>query len=102
MKDLKSVVTTDVTISRLQSNLDSWAKSVKFDGVNDGLLLKNVVLLAADVNLVEHKLGREPRGYFPMLKGNSIIWNSQDANVFKTKSLALECSADVTIDLWVF
>lgn len=102
MKDLKRIAATNNEVARLQSNLEVWAQSVKLDGVNDGILLRDIALTAGATNLVEHRLNREPRGYFAMPKSSSIIWSLQDDNVFKTKSLALDCSADVIADLWVF
>lgn len=103
MKDLKGISTSNPELSRLQSNLDNWASSIMKSGLNDGLLLKSVVLSTGVINAVEHKLGRELSGWIIVRKrANAQVWDSQDTNIFKTKSLALECSANVTIDLWVF
>jgi hypothetical protein len=103
LKDLKLVSTRNPEMSRLQSNLEQWAASVILAGLNDGVLLEAVSLSTGGTNAIEHKLNREPRGWIIVRKrANANVWDSQDANVFKTKSLALECSANVTVDLWVF
>lgn len=103
MKDLKLIKAADKELSRLQSNLEQWAASVLKAGLSDGVLLESVSLSTGDTNAVQHKLGRAPRGWIIVRqRANANIWDSQDANVFKTKSLALECSADVIVDLWVF
>jgi len=69
----------------------------------NGVLLRGVVLTAGQTTLVEHKLGREPLGWLEVRKrANSVVWDSQDSNRLSSKSLALECSANVTVDLWIF
>lgn len=103
VKDLKQIRGSDAELSRLQGNLDTWAESVKKAGLNDGVLLTAVSLSTGGTNAIEHKLGRAPRGYIVVRqRANASIWDSQDTNIFKTKSLALECSANVIVDLWVF
>lgn len=103
MKDLKRISASNKEIGRLQSNLEQWSVSVLKAGLNNGVLLEAISLSTGDTNAVEHKLGRAPRGWIVVRqRAAASIWDSQDANVFKTKSLALECSADVIIDLWVF
>lgn len=103
MKSLKKINGSTNELSRLQSNLENWAVSIQKSGLNDGVLLQNISLTTGATSSIEHKLGRAPVGWIIVRqRANAQVWDSQDANIFKTKSLALECSADVTIDLWVF
>lgn len=72
----------------------------------DGVWLQNVIIPPAGVD-VDHKLGREWRGYIftrvlsPLL-GYSIYTSS--ATYDKTKFLRLNQTslADLTVDIWVF
>ena len=69
----------------------------------DGLLLKDVVLTTGSINSVPHRLNRELLGYIIVMKtATSDVWDSQNVNTFKNKTLNLNCSADVIVNLWVF
>lgn len=103
IKDLKKIKGTTPELSRLQSNLENWVASVQQSGLNNGVLLQSISLSTGGTNAVEHKLGRAPSGWILVRKRSTAdVWDSQDTNIFKTKSLALECSANVIVDLWVF
>ena len=103
LKDLKKINGSTDELSRLQSNLENWASSVQKSGLSDGRLLQGVVCSAGGVNNVEHKLNRELIGWIVVgQSAQATIWDSQAANVFKTKFLALNCSANVILNLWVF
>jgi hypothetical protein len=69
----------------------------------NGVLIKNVNLDSSITNQVNHKLGRKPQGWIIVRqRANSIIWDSQDTNTKANRTLELSCSANVTIDLWIF
>lgn len=103
IKDLKKVKGSTDEISRMQSNLENWAKAVQKNTPADGVMLSGVKLTTGSVNNVEHKLGRVLQGWQVIGRdSNAQIWDSQADNVFKAKFLALNCSADVTVNLWVF
>lgn len=101
-KDLKKIYASSEELTRLQSNLDNWSKNVQNSSVNNGILLQNIALISGQNNVIQHKLGRELVGYFVRLKGNSIVWDTQVTNRLTTSTLILHCSANVTVDLWVF
>lgn len=88
---------------KLQDNLRQFFVPIENCSLVDGVLLRNISLTTGQVNAVKHKLGRELIGYIVTLKNaNSEIWDSQSENKLKSTTLNLQCSADVTVDLWVF
>lgn len=64
----------------------------------DGFLLENIEL-ATGPNIVDHKLDREPRGWFIVSpKAEASIWETGRTR----SSLVLNASAPVTLSLWCF
>lgn len=103
IKDLKKISSTTEELARMQSNLENWAASVQKSGLSNGVQLTGILLNVGVVNNIEHKLGRQLQGWIVVgQNANAQIWDSQDANTFKTKFLALQSSANVTVNLWVF
>ncbi len=102
-KDLKKIFASTDELTRLQSNLDNWTKGSQMATISNGNLLRNISLLTGTVNNVSHKLGRELVGYtIVRQRAQAQIWDTQDTNIFKIKTLALNTDADVVVDLWVF
>ena len=90
-------------VSRFQDNVETVLDVVTDKLILDGVLLKNISLEASTTNMVNHGLGRVPIGWFITRKrAQSDIWDLQDVNTTPSRNLALACSDDVTIDLWVF
>lgn len=89
-------------VSKLQDNLEEFFVPFTSSLVVPGNLLQNVSLVAGQPNIINHRLNRALVSYFVRLKGNSVVWDEQDSNLFKTKTLDLRCSADVVVDVWVF
>jgi hypothetical protein len=90
-------------INKLQDNLDEYFAPFQNSDIIDGILLTNIALTSGSTNLISHKLQREPLGWtITRQRASATIWDSQDTNIFKTKTLALEVSADVIVDLWIF
>lgn len=70
--------------------------------VIDGILIKEVSLLASKTNLVSHGLNREPQGYIVVKRdADCRIWDTGES-VTPKKTIGLKTSADVTVNLWVF
>ncbi len=68
----------------------------------NNLLLKNVQL-STGVNVVNHRLGRELKGWKPTrIRSAATFYDQQDTNQTPELTLVLVSSADVVIDLEVF
>lgn len=102
IKSLQKVSTQDKDLQAMQDRLESFLVPFINCVLIDGLLLKNVSLLAASTTNVEHKLGRALIGWYVVdSTANSTIWRDTTVEL-PTTTLALKCSSDVTVSLWVF
>lgn len=89
--------------NKVQDNIQNALTPVLNKQILDGLQLTGIRLVAGQVNSIEHKLGRALIGYIITRKSaNSNIWDSQDANRLSNLTLALLCSVDCTVDIWVY
>jgi hypothetical protein len=69
----------------------------------DGKLVSDAELTTGQDNEVGHGLGRIPQGYIVVDRNaNSVVSTSSTLNRNPKNSLILNCSANVTVSLWVF
>ena len=103
IRSFKATNFSDKETSKLQDNIDVYLNQLTNIPLLDGVLLRDVVLSTGSVTKVDHKLGRKLIGWMiTRQRASSIIWDTQDTNNNKNTTLDLNCSADVTIDIWVF
>ncbi len=103
LKSFKIVGTSSADLSRVQDNIVQAIEPLIASKVVDGILVQGVVLDSAKLNVIFHKLGRELMGWTVVGQdANAVVWDEQAANPLKSKTLRLQCSADVTVNLWVF
>ena len=78
---------------------DQFSELSKIPFIN-GVTINSVNLITGQTNTINTNLGRKPVGYFiTSQSANSVIWN----DVFTSdSSMILRCSANVTVNLWVF
>jgi|LakMenEpi03Aug12_release.lakeMendotaPanAssembly.Ray.scaffolds.fasta_scaffold04620_26 hypothetical protein len=83
----------------------AWASSINpilALPTNNGVTLQSVVLKAGD-NTIDHKLGRVLQGWMLVrVRAAAVIYDKQDSNQVKSRTLILNSSAPVTVDLYVF
>lgn len=90
-------------INSLQQNVQDAVNPMAIKVQNDSTLLTNISLkVANNPTTINHTLGRVLLGYNVMLKGNAVVWDSQDSNKSPQLTLLLNTSADVTISLLVY
>jgi hypothetical protein len=103
LKSFKKIQSEDKDLNKVQSNIEQLIEPFLNSEITDGVLIKNISLDSSITNQVNHKLGRKPLGWIVVRqRANSIIWDSQDTNTKANRTLELSCSANVTIDLWIF
>lgn len=103
LKRYKKIPSKSSELNQVQKNVEEVINPVINSQIVDGVLLRNLKLCALEANLVTHKLGRPPLGWIVVRKrADSRIWDVQDANVLKKTTLALTCSHEVEVDLWIF
>ena len=83
----------------------AWAKQINpiiSSPLNQGVLLKQISLIAGD-NTIDHRLGRDLQGWqIVRLRASAIIYDKQDSNQLQSRTLILNSSAPVIVDLYVF
>lgn len=103
MKAFKKLANSSTETSKFQDNVETSFSEIMSKDILNGVLIKNVVLVSGQNNIISHKLERELQGFVVVRqRANSIIWDSQDSNTLKKLTLILNCSANVEIDIWCF
>lgn len=102
VRGLKKVFVGDAAVQKLQDSLYDYSQPITNSAIIDGIQLTEVHLVSAsNPTLVEHKLGRIPLGYIVTSRStNSQVWNSEPQ--LPSKNLALNCSADCIVGIWVY
>lgn len=67
----------------------------------DGILVPDVALVTGSVNFINHKLGREPVGYF-LVKSTVAATLTNATSATPKTVLAVNSSANTTASLWLF
>ncbi len=99
MKQLRKISTDDPVVRQIQDNVQQVISPIVDKAILDGVYLKDVELTTGSIDIVGHKLGRQPLGYIVVKRNaNSTIWDSATDK----RTLSLNCSANVTISIWIF
>lgn len=103
LASFKKVGSNDNDLQKVQNNVEAAVNPIISKEIVDGVLLKRVQLSALEVVYVKHGLGRPPQGWIVVRKrADARIWDVQDANDKPKSTLALTCSHDILVDLWIF
>lgn len=95
-------ISGDFVSSKFQEYVASVIAPFLNSEVLDGVLLKNISL-GSGTNFVEHKLGRKIQGWIVVRqRSDARVWDDQDNNVNVSRTLKLQTSAAVEVDLWIF
>ena len=101
-RDFKKVANSNEDTSKLQERLQEFFSAIQNCDLIDGVLLPNISLVSGS-NTVSHKLGRTLRGWIIVRnRADSRLWDTQDDNANKARTLLLSSSAATEVDLWVF
>lgn len=93
----------DQQVNRLQDNIAAvLAKLAGPSGIPflDGVSVR--VALANGANVVSHKLGRKPQGWFLTRKDAAVHVYETNAAPFTATSILLTASASVNVTIWIF
>jgi hypothetical protein len=98
----KTFKAKDEEVNLVQANIQSLSSYLNQNLFNQALLIENVNLVGGD-NKLNHKLGRELKGYIIVLKNNNaVIYDTQSTNTLKQLFLVLNTDKDTTVSLIVF
>lgn len=89
----------DPALARVVGRVKEIFRALFQKQIIDGQILSSISLLSASPNRIPHKLGRKVNGY--------IIVRSSALSTFSDSGsdesfLTLNCSANTTVDIWVF
>lgn len=91
--------TNDKVIERVQSSIARTFRRL----TSQAQILQGVALVAGIVTPVPHGLGRKLVGWTVVRRrANAIVWDAQDANAVPDRTLNLQTSANVIVDVMVF
>jgi len=103
LKRFKKVPSKSTDLNQVQQNVEEVVNPIINSNIVDGVLLRNLKLCSLEANLITHKLNRPPLGWIVVRqRADSRIWDVQDSNKLKKTTLAITCSHDVEVDLWIF
>lgn len=96
---LTQTITGSTDVNQLQTAVNQQFSSISNIPVVGGAQLSGVSLTTGQTNQIAHKLGRQARGYMVTnISTGALIWN----DAFDSKFLPLHCSANCTVDIWVY
>lgn len=103
---LKRINTSDKNLQLIQDFTDAALIPLQQQSLSGGVMLKNISLIAAQDNLIEHTLGRMPQLVLALVpNANSTIWSPLSATLgnqsSNTQYVNLRCSASCTLNVWV-
>jgi len=94
--------TQDKDLSLLQTGWAAQINPVITNPANQTNILKNIVLASGD-NTINHLLGRVLQGWFVVgQNASATFYDKQSSNAMPDKTLVLNASGAVTINLGVF
>lgn len=101
-KALANVQSNDLKLEQIQAANRTASQGARTNPINSGTILTGIALKSGD-NTVSHKLSQNLQGWFIVrLRGAATIYDKQDSNKNQSKTLVLNSSADVTVDIFVF
>lgn len=104
LEALKKISVPGYIVDKVQGNVDDVLRRLAGNEFITGRLFKEVALTAGKPTAVKHNLGREAN-WIVVRKFSAVddIWEvSGDANKAPKSELLLDCTSDVTVNLYLF
>ena len=98
MIQLRKTVFTDNTLTQFQAAVEDTVSQLNQVPILDGILLTDVSV-GTSQTIVNHKLGRKPRGYMVVSQSALATVANQ---AFTSDAIPMVASTPVTLSLWVF
>lgn len=97
-RPLKKREFNDFGLKLMMQHIFEWADQFRQVSLVDGRLVENFEITTSGVS-VEHKLGREPKGWIVVRKTADVrVWETDKSST----NLDLDASGTATISIWVF
>ncbi len=102
-KPYRRVQSEDRVVNQIQDNIQDVFNDLTKTQILNNLIIKDIPLTSGVLNVVNHKLGRNPLGYFIIKKNaNSVIWDEQSNNSVSDRTVKLRCSTSCIVDILIF
>ncbi len=102
LKAIPRVQTESREVNQLQSNIIASLQPIINNSLLAGNILSKVSLSSGD-NIINHGLNRQLQGWSIVRKrANSNIFDKQDSNSTPDKTLVLNASSAVIVEIYVF
>lgn len=88
----------DYNSEKIQSNSSQFFRQIETFPFFNGNLLKDIVLTTTPLD-VNHKLNRNPQGYFITKRSAGYIVYNQ---AIDNKNIRLTATGTVTVDIWIY
>lgn len=89
-------------LGQLQQRIRATVQGIEAPQINTRLI-EDVALVSASTTLVQHKLGREIRGWrLNKQTANAVVWEDETSTADRSLYLPLACSANVTCSIEVY
>ncbi len=96
--DLKTLIFDDLKMSKFQQNIRDFTRQLTNNPLLKGIYLSGVEIQTTQTK-INHGLERELQGYLILKKNNnSNVWLISSDN----KTLEMQATAIVDVDIWVF
>lgn len=98
----KKVRTEDTPLRLVQDSLTLTLDQVIRREILDGNLVEDVSLVNG-FNLVDHGLGRIPKGFIIVKRSDlHAVWNVSSAKMVPTRNMALQTNGAMIVSIWFF
>ncbi len=102
IKGTHKILSKDISVNKIQDNLDKFFEGLRKVNILNGTLIKNVDLTTGSANRIEHKLDRIPEGYIVVKKNAVADIYDNSTGTRQDLFLDLNTTANVTISIWIF
>lgn len=98
---LKKLLASDRVLNQVQENVAQALKPLLESAIGSGRVIEDIEIVSGTPRTVEHKLGREFKGWIIVRKNtNANIWES--TSTLPSKTLILNSDANTTASIWIF
>lgn len=101
IKALKTIKPEGYELTSIQRNMKEFTKQLEVNPLLGGILLENITLTTGN-NTVNHKLGRNIRGWIVVDKSAASDIYKVGTQPAPSRNIVLNSSAPVTVSLYVF
>ena len=102
-KSYRRVQSEDRVVNQIQDNIQDVLNDLVKTQILNNIIIKDINLTSGTLNVINHKLGRNPLGYVIIKKNaNSTIWDEQQNSTTSDRTVKLRCSANCIVDILIF